>query len=74
MVMLGGNPSIPMGGLGSIFQYDEYNYMRSDAQEKFVLAYADADYEEPRGQAPMGFMDSGGLFYDGNAFHCEDPK
>ena len=45
--MLGGEYSIYIDGLGSIFQYEKYNYMRSEVLEKYALASAEADYEDP---------------------------
>ena len=60
MVMLGGNPSIQMSILGVIFQAGGNNYMMSEALEGYVLASAESAYEDPRQQASMVFMTSGG--------------
>ena len=56
MGMIGGNPSVKMAGLGSRFQYEEYKYMISEAQEEYALASAGSAYEQPGQQEPMGLM------------------
>ena len=58
-----------MAGLGSIFQSEEINYMVAEAMEGYVLASAEAAYEYPGEQAPMGFIASGGGFHYGNSSH-----
>ena len=58
-----------MVGLGSSFQYEESNYMVAEAMEEYALASAEAAYENPGKQAPMVFMEAGGRFHDGNAYH-----
>ena len=42
--------------------------------EEYELDYAEASYEDPGEQAPMGFMDAGGGFHSGNASHWWDHK
>ena len=42
--------------------------------EEYALDYAEASYEDPGEQAPMGFMDAGGRFHDVNASHWYDQK
>ena len=48
--------------------------MAAEALEEYVLASEEATYEYPGEHASMGFMASGGLFYDGNNSHWEDHK
>ena len=45
-----------MAVLGSSFQFEEINYMKAEAMEEYVLASAEAAYEDPGEQAPMGFL------------------
>ena len=59
MGVIGGNPSLQMHGLGIIFQSEKYNSMISEALEEYALASAEADYESPGEQSPMGFIASG---------------
>ena len=73
MGMLGRNPSIQMYGLGSSFKYEENNSMVAEVLEEYALASAEEYYEEPRKQAIMGFMASGGESHkDRNASHWLD--
>ena len=44
--MLVENPSTKMAGLGSSFQFEESNYMVTEEMEEYVLASADAAYED----------------------------
>ena len=74
MGMLAGNPSIQMAFLVSSFQYEESNSMVAEAMEEYALACIEAACEYPGEQAPMGFMATGGGFYDGNASHWWDQK
>ena len=57
MSMPGGSPSIKMAGLISSFKYEENNYMSAETIEEHELAYAEAAYENPGKQEPMGFME-----------------
>ena len=43
--------------------------MGAESMEEYVLAYAEADYENLEEQAPMGFIASGGEFLDGITSH-----
>ena len=58
MVMLGGNPSTQMDGLGSSFQSEGSNSMVVEGMGGFTLASSEAVYEDPGEYAPMGFMES----------------
>ena len=42
--------------------------------EEYESASAEAAYEDPGEQAQMGFIDTGGRFYDGKSFHCWDQE
>ena len=42
--------------------------------EEYALASAEAAYEDPGEQAPMGFMATGVVFHDGNASHWWELK
>ena len=55
-----------MAGLGSIFQSEESNYMVAETMEEYAFNSAEAAYEDPGEQAPMGFMAAWGGFHDGN--------
>ena len=48
--------------------------MVAEEMEEYVLAYAEAAYEDPGEQTPMGFMESGGGFHDGNDSYWWDHK
>ena len=48
--------------------------MVAEAMEEYVLAYAEAVYEDPGEQSSMRFMLSGGGFHDGNSSHWWDQK
>ena len=63
-----------MAGLGSSFQSEESNSVVAEAMEEYVLASAEALYEDPGEQAPMCFMDAGGVFHDLNFYHWWDQK
>ena len=60
--------------MGGSFQYVNKNYMVLEALEEYVLAYVEETYEDPGQQAPMGFVESGGEFHDGNTYHWADQK
>ena len=74
MGMLTGNPSTQMSGLGSRFHSEECNSRIAEAMVEYELASAEEAYGDPREQVPMGFMSTGGRFYDGNVSHCWDQK
>ena len=63
-----------MDGLGSSFQSEESNFMVAESMEEYVLASAEAAYEYPREQAPMGLLTAGGGFHDWNVSHWWDQK
>ena len=64
-----------MDVFGSIFQTGYNNYMLAEALDKYVLASAEAAYEDPGKQAPLELMVSGGNFHDaGNASYLADQK
>ena len=56
--MLGGKPSINMAGLGIIFKSMDNNSMVSEALGEYVLASAEASYEDTGKHAPIVFMES----------------
>ena len=66
MGVLGGNPFTQMVVLDSRFQYEDSNYMVVEAVEEHALDSAEAAYEYPGEQAPIGFMSSGEVFHDEN--------
>ena len=49
-----------MARLGIIIQARDNNSMIPEALEEYMLTYAEAYYEDPGQQSPMGFMASGG--------------
>ena len=51
-----GSPSIKTAGLSSSFQTEENNSMVAETMEDYALAPAEAAYENPEEQAPMGLM------------------
>ena len=59
MGILGGNLSIKMAGLGSIFQAPDKNYTVEEESEEYASDSKDSAYEGSGQQAPMGFMASG---------------
>ena len=63
-----------MAGLGSIFQYEDSNSMLAESMGEYALSSAEAAYEDPGEQAPMGFVASGVGFHDGNDYHWWDQK
>ena len=42
--------------------------------EEYVFASTEAAYEDSGEYVPMGSMDTGGGFHDGNAYHWWDQK
>ena len=63
-----------MYGLGSSFQYEEIKSMVAESMEEYGLASAEAAYERPGEQVPIGFMASRRGFYDRNISHLWDQK
>ena len=75
MSMIGGNPSIQMLGLVSIFQAMENHFMAFEALEGYVLAYAEAAYQYLVQQVTMIFMSSGVEYHEAvNTYHWLDQK
>ena len=56
----GGITSIKTAGLSIIFKYEGKNSILVETMGYYALASAEAAYENPVEQAPMGFMASGG--------------
>ena len=48
-----------MAGLSNSFRFEEKNYMAAGRMEEYALASVEAAHENPKEQAPMGFMASG---------------
>ena len=69
MGIIGGKSSIKMARLGGSFQDGYNNSIILEAMEEYKLASSAGKH------APMGFMASGGEFYDdGNSAHWADQK
>ena len=58
--MPGGIPSIQTDGLISSFQSEMKKSTVAEMMEEYALSSAEAAYENPGQQAPMGFMELGG--------------
>ena len=75
MGMIGVNHSTKMAVLGSSFQYVDNKYMSAEALEEYVLASAEAAYQDPGQHVPMVFMASEGeSLKTGNTSHWLDQK
>ena len=64
-----------MAGLSSIFQSDEDNYVVAETLQGYVLASAEAAYENPGEQSPIVFVALGGeIKVSLKKYHCMDQK
>ena len=63
-----------MDGLGSSFQLKDSKYMVAEAMKGYLLASAEADYEHPREQLPIRFINQERGGYYENPYQWWDQK